>query len=59
MFTLTVSKEQLEFISGLCDVALKAGGLNNLNQVLSILGIVQNAKEEVIKQTQQEGVTEE
>ena len=45
MYTLELTKEQLSVIQQLCDIALRQGGLQNLEATVSILNLLGNAKE--------------
>ena len=45
MYTLELTKEQLSVIQQLCDIALRQGGLQNLEATVSILNLLGKAKE--------------
>lgn len=45
MYELRLTKEQIETIQSLCDLALKVGGLQNLQKVLEILELLTKAKD--------------
>lgn len=44
---IQVDKEGREAVEQLCDIALKAGGTQNLNGIVAILKAVTDIKEEV------------
>lgn len=41
--TITFTKEQLDTLLGLCDVALKVGGLQNLDKVLELINLIKTS----------------
>lgn len=45
MYELRLTKEQIETVQSLCDLALKVGGLQNLQKVLEILELLTKAKD--------------
>ncbi len=54
---IKADKEGMEAVTKLCDVALKTGGIGNMNAVSQILAGLKNI--EVVEETDEEKIKEE